>query len=753
VPVEFLSDEEAAAYGRFIGPPSREELERSFFLDDADRGLIARRRGDHNRLGFALQLTTVLSLGVFLADPLEVPSVVLDYLAGQLGIADPSCVARYMERRTTRFEHAEEIMRARGLRDFTEVTRKLEDWVDARAWTTSDGPKAIFNDAIGWLLERDVLLPGVTTLARLVARVRDEAIERLWDTLAGLLTVRQCRVLERLLKVPDGGRFSDLERWRRGPAKPSGRNLEKAIARVAEIKALGLGGLDLDAVVPHRRLVDLARYGMAVNARALRRHPRSRRLATLLATVVHLEARATDDCLELLDLLMATELLGKAERESVKEKARQHPRLARASAKLATAVEVLLAVTARGEEFGLDEVWELIDAVVSRGELRAAVATITELVPADVDDDGVKRAQLATRIATVTGFLKTLARVIEFGSNADAQPVLDEMKRMPALLRARKLTSADIDGSLVHGSWKRLVFGAPPDADDTADRNAYVFCVLTQFHRYLKRREIYANRSSRWRDPRAQLLAGEAWTNAKDSVLKALSLPATPDDLLAQHARTLDAAYRAIGGRLEANTAVSLDRDGQLHIERLEAIDDPTSLTELRRDVNALLPRVDLPEVILEVMSWEPRFVAAFVAASGGQTRLADLHVTIAACLTAHALNIGYSPIVKKGVPALERDRISHVNQNYLATETYEPANVWLIAAQAGIALAQAWGGGLVAGIDGMRFIVPVPSIYARPNRKYFGSKRGVTWLNMVNDQGSGLAAKSSRAPPASRCT
>ena len=118
MPVEFLSDEEAAAYGRFIGPPSREELERSFFLDDADRVLIARHRGDHNRLGFALQLTTVRSLGLFLVDPLDVPGVVLDYLAGQLGIADPSCVARYMERRTTRFEHAEEIKRARGLRDF-----------------------------------------------------------------------------------------------------------------------------------------------------------------------------------------------------------------------------------------------------------------------------------------------------------------------------------------------------------------------------------------------------------------------------------------------------------------------------------------------------------------------------------------------------------------------------------------------------------------------------------------------------------
>ncbi len=97
---------------------------------------------------------------------------------------------------------------------------------------------------------------------------------------------------------------------------------------------------------------------------------------------------------------------------------------------------------------------------------------------------------------------------------------------------------------------------------------------------------------------------------------------------------------------------------------------------------------------------------------------------------------------MKKGVEALERDWISHVNQTYLGAETYSPANRWLIEAQADIAFAQALGGGLVAAVDGMRFVVPVPSIYARPNRKYFGPKRGVTWLNMLNDQGSGLGAK-----------
>jgi hypothetical protein len=223
-----------------------------FYLDDADMRLIAKRRGEHMRLGFALQLTTVRYLGTFLTDPLDVPPLVLEHLAGQLRISDPACVARYAERRTTPLEHRDEIKAEGGLREFAEAEDEFTAWVHARAWNTGDGPKTIFADGVKWLRENAVLLPGVTTAARLVSRVRDETLDERYATLAGLPGPYLAARLEGLVAGPDGARYSELELWRRGPSKPTGRSLERGLTRVAEVSGTGIGRLDLQAHVPRR---------------------------------------------------------------------------------------------------------------------------------------------------------------------------------------------------------------------------------------------------------------------------------------------------------------------------------------------------------------------------------------------------------------------------------------------------------------------------------------------------------------------
>jgi Domain of unknown function (DUF4158) len=548
VPVEFLTDDEAAAYGRYAGSPSQADLERVFFLDDEDMDLVGQRRGEHMKVGFALQLVTARWLGTFLDDPLDVPAPVLEFVAGQLGVADPLVVNKYGERVKTLSDHQVEIRRAEGLRDFTEAQEELAVWVTARSWTSGDGPKGDLPYAIAWMRERKILLPGVSRLARLVARVRDDTTHRLWADLEGLLTPVQRRVLDRLLDVPQGKRVSDLERWRKGPPpRGSGPAIIAALDQVAEIQSLGLAGLGAEPAVPPRRLGELARYGMTADAWLIRRHPDDRRLATLLATARHLEAKSVDDALELLDLLMSAELLNRAQREADKDKARQHPRLARASARLAVAVEALFDSDGWGgpdEEPRVSQVWEAIEAVVSRADLRAALAVISETVPPPgAEDPDDWRAGLLSRYQTVIGFLKLLPAVISFGATAEGAPVLAAMQALPDVLAYRSRLPAPlvpgrlIKAGVVTGPWRPLVLGHPAHEGGAVSRHAYAFCVLEQFWRGLKRRDIYADASTRWRNPQARLLEGEAWTAIRGDVLTTLSLPDGPDRLLAEHAR------------------------------------------------------------------------------------------------------------------------------------------------------------------------------------------------------------------------
>ncbi|MFC5268097.1 DUF4158 domain-containing protein [Kribbella qitaiheensis] len=202
---------------------------------------------------------------------------------------------RYLVRRSTRFEHQSEIAEVYGYLSFVSMEAALVKWLDDEAWTTGDGPRALFYAAVGWLRERRVLLPGVTTLTELVASVRKAAEERLYDTLAAAVTAEQTRALEAVLEVPEGLRRSRLDLWRRGVRSMTGRGMVLALNRVAEIAGLGMRSADV-APVPTRRVIELARYGVAAKAPKPARHPYGRRIATLLATVRWLEVTAHRRC-------------------------------------------------------------------------------------------------------------------------------------------------------------------------------------------------------------------------------------------------------------------------------------------------------------------------------------------------------------------------------------------------------------------------------------------------------------------------
>jgi len=274
----FLTAEQQRRYGRYAGEPDQAQLDRYFHLDTAARELVDVRRGQHNRLGFAVQLGTVRFLGTFLPDPVDVPWSVAAHLAAQLGIADPGVLKQYAVRDGTNRLHAGEIQQAYGYRDFTDpaVQQDLLGWLEARTALASERPGVLFDLATARLLEAKVLLPGPTVLARLVASVRDQAATRLWQSLAMAPDAAGRARLEGLLVVGDGERGSTLDRLRRGPTSVTAAGLLGALHRLEEIRALGVGGLDLTFVSPGG-LEELARYALTAKAQAVARMGQQRR--------------------------------------------------------------------------------------------------------------------------------------------------------------------------------------------------------------------------------------------------------------------------------------------------------------------------------------------------------------------------------------------------------------------------------------------------------------------------------------------
>ncbi|EHU9255759.1 TPA: DUF4158 domain-containing protein, partial [Escherichia coli] len=166
MPVDFLTTEQTESYGRFTGEPDELQLARYFHLDEADKEFIGKSRGDHNRLGIALQIGCVRFLGTFLTDMNHIPSGVRHFTARQLGIRDITVLAEYGQRENTRREHAALIRQHYQYREFAwPWTFRLTRLLYTRSWISNERPGLLFDLATGWLMQHRIILGTVAKLA------------------------------------------------------------------------------------------------------------------------------------------------------------------------------------------------------------------------------------------------------------------------------------------------------------------------------------------------------------------------------------------------------------------------------------------------------------------------------------------------------------------------------------------------------------------------------------------------------------
>jgi hypothetical protein len=256
------------------------------------------------------------------------------------------------------------------------------------------------------LIDRKVLLPGVSVLERAISSTREHASKRLWQVLAALPTPPQRVLLETLLEVPPGERQTPLNRLRRGPTRASVPALVSALHRIEAIRLFEMEHLDL-SFIPRGRLKALTRHATTTLVQHLRHLAPNRRIATLLAFTSTYLVVMHDDALDLFDVLMRT-TVSTATREGQQERLRTIHDLDAAAQILAQACQIVL-----DETHDPITLLERIYICVPAEHLRAAVTTVGELLD---------------RYLMMRRFLPTFWRTLEFESTSGGRPTLQAVQ-------------------------------------------------------------------------------------------------------------------------------------------------------------------------------------------------------------------------------------------------------------------------------------------------------------------------------------
>jgi hypothetical protein len=171
---QLLTDEERQA---LLGIPlDADGMARCFTPSRADRELVAARRRDSNRIGFAVQLALLRHPGIALAQLEQPVEPLVQWLARQLEIpAAP--FAGYARRPQTMTDHARVLATTLGLRPpaNADVPMMIEAAAQA-AWSTDRG-QPIAAAVVAALRTAGVILPpsGVIERAAIAGRARPSA--------------------------------------------------------------------------------------------------------------------------------------------------------------------------------------------------------------------------------------------------------------------------------------------------------------------------------------------------------------------------------------------------------------------------------------------------------------------------------------------------------------------------------------------------------------------------------------------------
>ncbi len=698
-------------------PGTEDALIKQYTFNDADLSAIRQRRGQHNRLGFAVQLCYLRHPGFALPPDGEPPVSLLTHVGRQLRI-EPEMWPQYSQRPETRREHLAELQTWLNLRPFsaTDYRRAVQQLSELAQQT--DRGIVLVEALIEQLRQQRIILPTVDVIERVCSEALTRGTRRVHEALTSPLTDQHHLALDGLLTMREGSKGSGLIWLRQPPGPPKPKHILAHLARLKTLRELWLPE-GLEHAIHQNRLMKLAREGGQMTAQHLRDLEPRRRYATLVAVILDTRATLIDEIIDLHDRFMGA-LFSRAKRhhadrfqesgKAINDKVRLYSRIGRA---------LLDAKQSGGDPFAA------IEAIIPWEVFRASIVEAEQLArPADFDF----LAQVGDSLHQLRRYTPTLLEALTLRAAPVVRDLLAAVEVLKGMNRrqARKVPD-DAPTSFVRKRWESLVCTA-----EGLDRPFYELCVLAELKNSLRSGDIWVQGSRQFKDFEDYLLPPPRFAAQRDQRELGLAIETDGEQFLAARLAVLERELATVEQLAAANELpdAAITPTGRLKLSPLEnAV--PDAAEALMQQVYGRLPHLKITELLLEVDNWTG-FTRHFKHLKSGAAA-EDRHLLLTAIL-ADAINLGLSKMAES-CPGTTYAKLTWLQAWHIRDDTYSAGLAELVNAQFRQPFASHWGDGTTSSSDGQNFKAGGRGhVTGQVNLKY-GQEPGVQFYTHISDQ------------------
>lgn len=694
-------------------PKDRDSLKKLYHFTDTEHALISQRRGDHNRLGFAVLMSLLKYPGHGDCTNSEEVSVVVKHVARSIRLK-PSLWNQYSKRDKTVWEHREELRNFFSLYSFSkrrehELRKVLFD-------------QALFNDdslqlgerAVQWCQEQRVVLPTQTALEQIVHETSNSAKRELYKCLTESLTSEHREALDSLCTMRNN--VSHLVWLKDIPLRKNSNSVLYLLERITFLNEFALPFTSRDRI-PQHRLKQLSDEGVRMRTSDLKELESVRRSATLFAVALEQRARLID-----LTIIYHESIVGqvfkRVKRDRDTDFLSKGKSLTKEIGSLKRLAEILIAAKKEGLE-----PYEQVEREFSWESLETAVTQVESFT----SEQETEIQGFARKHTTFNRYMPKLLSQLVFHAAPGSGDLLTALHSIAKYHSEGKRTVPDdLPRSFIPSNWKKEVVAE----DSSLLWKMYELCTYTVLNKRLRTGDIWIEGARQFRSFDADLVEEERFASLHLNNQLELPVHTSADAYLEERLTLLTNALGKLDKSAQKGIPGVKSKDGGLSIERSNGEDIPEGARLLAERVKQRMPRIKITNLLKETDEMTG-FTTAFTHLKRGNAH--GNKPTLWSVVLADGINLGLKKM-SEAITGISYDQLAWTQAWYTREDTYQAALAVLTNAQSSHSLSHYWGDGTTSSSDGQRFATGSrASATGSVNPKY-GSAPGRLYYTHISD-------------------